>query len=207
LGYDRWVFATLLDQAVFVETRRSSLRYFYSVSWEEIPMLETLDGYLPLAADPSTPTAVLERIHYDCTPGYRSAHKSVFKDIGKILAQNPNTPPVALALLAIFSEQFLLNPVIPLLLLENPGFWTTLSTEALEQLSRAKVYRKFSKLLGAPIISYKSGPGCGFEINEYSCGLIRVKRLSTKHFCMFFPSRTSFHSFFKSIPTWHEMLD
>ena len=207
MGYDRWVFATLLDAAVFVEARRSRLKNLCWLPWREVPQVKTLERYRAFALDPATPTATLEKIHYECSSGYRSAHKSVFKDIGKILAQNPSTPPVALARLAIFSEQFLLNPVIPLLLLENPGFWTTLSTEALEQLSRAKIYRKFSKLLGVPTLSYKSGPGFGFEINEYSCGLIRVKRLSTKHFCMFFPSRTSFHSFFKSIPTWHEMLD
>jgi hypothetical protein len=49
------------------------------------------------------------------------------------LAQNPNTPPDLLCQLAAsYPQQFLANPVLPLLFLENPRFSGMLSDEALQ---------------------------------------------------------------------------
>lgn len=59
------------------------------------------------------------------------------RGLGRVVAQNPNTPPdLLLKLAAHYFESFAQNPALPLLLLEDPGFCMQMSVATLRRLLR-----------------------------------------------------------------------
>lgn len=84
--------------------------------------------WLLLAANPATPSAILERISKTRVPEER-----------RVLAKNPNTPEATLFMLAIdFPHEFLANPLIPLLYMVEPDFMRKFDFQAWKSLLRCE---------------------------------------------------------------------
>jgi hypothetical protein len=105
---------------------------------DEGEAVKTRSGHASLrqeAADPAAPPARLREIHREqgCFRG-RDVSRSQQRVLDA-LARNPNTPPEVLRELAgTFPDAFLRNPVLPLLLLEDPDFLAPVRPGTLKRL-------------------------------------------------------------------------
>lgn len=143
-------------------------------------LVEGGSDLLQAAGDPTTPPEEL----------YRIWQVTSIPQAIRALARNPNTPPYLLGKIAYdYPEVVLRNPVLPLVLLEDPSLgllFTTRSDEAgrlrLAQAALRLRSRLFRAILGARerVLTFRHateriGPYFPERLTEYSSGLVMLE--------------------------------
>src|SRR5574342_1154616 len=116
--------------------------------------LTNMETCLKEAEHPETTPDRLDQL-YRIYQFYRSPltqapyYQNYQKELLRRVAHNPNTPsPVLIALLKHFSIEVLTNPVLPLLCLENPAFFSTIPQEILLHLATCRTLPYLKPFLG-----------------------------------------------------------